>query len=121
MFEIRFGIPEMLNLWNDLNSKIKSNTASKDEIKFHKKLVKTLRLLQNNPRHNGLQTHEIEILSKRYGMKIWQSYLENNKPAAGSIFCIYYPTGSITIIGLEPHPNDSKHSYEKIVLSGTQE
>ena len=36
MFEIRFGIPEMLNLWNDLNSKIKSNTASKDEIKFHK-------------------------------------------------------------------------------------
>ena len=119
MFLIRFGIPEMYNLWNNLTEKITNNTATKDEIKFYKKLVKTLRLLQNNPRHNSLNSHEIEILSQRYGMKVWESYLENKKPAAGRIFWVYYPNGSITIIGLEPHPNDNKHSYEKITLSST--
>ena len=119
MFDIYFGVPEMKDFWNSLNEKVESNTATKDEIRFYKKFVKVLKLLQNNPRHNSLNTHEIEILSQRYGMKVWQSYLENHKPAAGRIYWIYYPPGGITIIGLEPHPNDSKHSYEKITLSST--
>ena len=119
VFDIRLGIPEIFNLWNELNAKIANNTANRDEKIFHKKLVKTLKLLQNNPHHNGLKTHEIAVLTKRYGMKVWQSYLENNKPAAGRIYWVYYPPGSITIIGLEPHPNDNKHSYEKITLSST--
>ncbi|WP_231364260.1 hypothetical protein [Treponema socranskii] len=48
----------------------------------------------------------------------WESYLENNKPAAGRIFWVYDPNKSdITIIGLEPHPNDKKDAYRKITLS----
>ena len=109
----------MQDFWLDLNTKVSNKTASKDEIRLLKKLTKVLGLLQDNPRHNSLKTHEIKILSKRYGMKVWESYLENNKPAAGRIFWIYYPPGSITIVGLEPHPNDNKHSYEKITLSST--
>ena len=119
MFDIYFGVPEMRDFWNTLNEKIVSNTATKDEISLYKKFVKALKLLQSNPRHNSLNTHEIEILSKRYGMKVWQSYLENHKPAAGRIYWIYFPHGGITIIGLEPHPNDNKYSYEKITLSST--
>lgn len=76
-----------------------------------------MRLLSDNPQHNSLNSHEIDILTKKYGIKVWQSYLENNKPAVGRIYWVYYPTGSITIIGIEPHPNDTKHSYEKIILS----
>ena len=30
-----------------------------------------------DPGYPNLQTHEIEPLSRRYGMKVWQSYLEN--------------------------------------------
>ena len=48
----------------------------------------------------------------------WESYLENNKPADGRIFWVYGPNKSdITIIGLEPHPNDKKDAYRKITLS----
>lgn len=121
MFEIRLGVPEIENLWSTLSCKIESNTFSKNEAKLYKKLVKVFKLLQNNPYHNSLRTHEIDVLSKRYGMKVWESYLENHKPAAGRRFWIYYPQGSITIIGIEPHPNDNKHSYDMITLSSTRE
>lgn len=38
---------------------------------------KAMRLLANNPRHPGLTGHEIDSLSRWYGMKVWESYLEN--------------------------------------------
>ena len=117
--EIRFGAPNMLNVWNELNEKVTNNTANKNEVKLYKKLVKTLKLLSDNPKHNGLNSHEIEILSQKLGIKVWESYLDNHKPAAGRIFWIYYPPGAITIVGLSPHPNDNKHSYEAITLSST--
>ena len=54
-------------------------------------------------------------------MKVWQSYLENNTPAAGRIFWVYGPDrGDITVIGLEPHPNDKSNAYEKITLSSME-
>lgn len=61
-----------------------------------------------------------EALTRRYKQKVWQSYLENNKPATGRIFWVYGPNKSdITIIGLEPHPNDKKDAYQKITLSAS--
>jgi hypothetical protein len=52
-------------------------------------------------------------------MKVWQSYLDNRTPAAGRLFWVYGPgKNEITIIGLEPHPEDKKKSgYEKVRLS----
>jgi hypothetical protein len=52
-------------------------------------------------------------------MKVWQSYLDNRTPAAGRLFWVYGPGKSeITIIGLEPHPEDKKRAgYEKVRLS----
>ena len=117
MFDIRFGKEKPFSFWNELKNKNENNTANKEEVKLYRKLVKALKLLQVNPRHNSLNSHEIDILSRRMGMKVFESYLENHKPAAGRIFWVYYPPGSITIIGLEKHPNDNKHSYEKIILS----
>ena len=118
MFNIRLGIPEMKEFWDSLKKKVKENTASKDEVLLYQKLGKAMKLLSVNPRHIGLRTHDIEALSKRYGMKVWESYLENNKPAAGRIFWVYAPNqNDITIIGLEPHPNAKKNAYKKITLS----
>lgn len=120
MYSIAMGIPEMQELWDNLCSKVDSGTATKDEIKLYKKMGKAMYHISRNPRHPGLETHEITSLSRRYGQKVWQSYLENQTPAAGRIFWVYGPSrGEITIIGLEPHPNDKSNSYNKITLSST--
>lgn len=118
-FKIRFGVPEVENFWKDISTKFDKSRLNKNELKFFKKFVKALKLLEENPKHNSLSTHEIESLSKRYGIKIWQSYLENNVPSAGRIFWIYGPNkGEITIVGIEPHPEDKKRgSYDRIRLS----
>jgi len=58
----------------------------KDEEKFFKKLVKALGYLSANPRHNSLSSHEISDLSRKYGLKLFQSYLENNTSGAGRVF-----------------------------------
>ena len=75
--------------------------------------------LSNNPGYPGLQSHVIDVLTSRYGTKVWCSYLQNNTSAAGRIFWSYGPDkGDITILAIEPHPNDSKSSaYKKITLS----
>ena len=122
MYSIVMGIPEMHEFWDNLCSKVKSGKATKDELKLHKKMGKALFHLSQNPRHTGLETHEITSLSKRYGTKVWQSYLENQTPAAGRIFWCYGPNrGEITVIGLEPHPNDKANAYDKITLSSIGE
>ena len=85
----------------------------------YRQMGKAMYLLSQNPRHPGLQSHEITSLTARYGIKVWESYLENNTPGAARIFWAYGPEkGDITIIGLEPHPNDAKgNAYKKITLS----
>ena len=118
MYVIRLGIPEMEALWRGLSEKVSSGKAGKDELRLYQKLGKTMKFISVNPRHPGLKTHEIDALTKRYGRKVWQSYLENDTPAAGRVFWVYGPgTNEITIIGLEPHPNDKGNAYKKIVLS----
>lgn len=118
MYAIHLGIPEMKDFWDSLRKKVKDGKATKVEQSLYQKFGKTMKLLSINPRHTGLHTHDIESLTKRYGMKVWESYLENNKPAAGRVFWVYAPNqNDITIIGLEPHPNTKKDSYKKITLS----
>ena len=122
MFEIRMGVPEMAEYWNGLKEKIEKGTATKEEASQYKKIGKALVLLANNPRYPGLNSHEISALTARYGRKVWESYLENNKPAAGRIFWVYGPNQSdITIIAIEPHPNDKSNAYKKITLSAMEE
>ena len=119
---IRMGVPEMEAFWNELKDKVDSGKGTSDDVKLYKKLGKAFYLLSNNPRHPGLNTHEISQLSNRYGERVWQSYLENNTPAAGRIYWVYGPDRlDITIIGLEPHPNDKKNAYDKITLSSLGE
>lgn len=118
-FKIRMGAPEMAAVWNDLAARHEQGQLSGNEQIFFKKLVKALGYLEVNPRHNSLESHEIAPLTRRYGIKVWQSYLENRTPAAGRIFWSYGPgKGEITILAVEPHPEDQKHGgYDRIKLS----
>ena len=122
MFKIRMGVPEMKDFWENLETKVKTQKASKTEAELFKKLIGCFKKLSAEPRYPGLCTHDISVLTKRYKIKVWESYLENNKPAAGRIFWVYGPNREeITVIGLEPHPNDKKDAYKKIILSLTEE
>lgn len=107
-------------LWNDLVGKAKKGFLGKDDEKLYKKMGKAMALLANDPKHPGLQSHEIDSLSRRYGIKVWQAYLENKTSGAGRMYWVYGPEkNEITIIGLEPHPEEKKSSgYAKIRLSG---
>ena len=108
-FNIRMGIPEMQELWQDLQQKYRSGKIKKKEEQLYKKWGKALKLLSADPFYPSLQTHEIEPLSRRYGMKVWQSYLENKTSGAMRMYWVYGPDQKdITIIGLEPHPEDKK-------------
>ena len=119
VFKIRMGQPEMEALWLDLSTRKLRGGLEKDEEKLFKKLVKALGFLSSNPKHNSLASHEITELSRKYGIKIFQSYLENNTPGAGRIFWAYGPEqGDITVLAIEPHPEDKKRgAYERIKLS----
>ena len=119
MYSIRMGVPEMEALWKDLTDKADRNALQGEEGILFKKLRKTLDHLRNNPRHPGLETHDIEDLTKRYGVKVWQSYLENRKPAAGRLCWVYGPgRKEITLLAIEPHPEDKKRqAYDCIKLS----
>jgi hypothetical protein len=118
-FAIRIGIPEMLDLWTDLSKKKTAGTISKKELALYNKWGKAMRLLSQDPSYPSLHTHDIEPLTKRYGVKVWQSYLENNTSRAMRMYWVYGPDRQdITIIGLEPHPEDKKNgAYDKISLS----
>ena len=112
MYTIHLGIPEMKALWDELKDKVNTNTANGQEEKLYKRFGKAMYLL------SGLHSHEITELTSRYGLKVWESYLENNTPSAGRIFWVYGPErADITIIALEPHPNDKSNAYRKITLS----
>ena len=118
MFAIHLGVPEMEQYWNELSGKVKTGKAGAEDRKMFQKLGKAMKLLSEDPRHPGLNSREISTLSRRYGRKVWESYLENRTPAAGRMFWVYGPSQKdITIIGIEPHPNDKSSAYKKITLS----
>jgi hypothetical protein len=118
-FRIRMGVPEVKCFWDDLLTREVTGKLNGNELKLFKRLTKALFLIEVNPRHNGLQSHEIEPLSKRAGFKVFESYLENRTPAAGRI-CWAYGTGKgeITILSIIPHPEDKKsRGYDEVRLS----
>jgi hypothetical protein len=108
-FTVRMGIPEMDYYWQDMCSREEHGELDKGELKTFKKLFKSFYHLSINPRYPGLNSHEIDPLSKIAGFKVWESYIENRTPAAGRIFWAYGPGKSeITILGFEPHPRVQK-------------
>ena len=118
-FTIRMGVPEMDDYWTDMITRHDEGMLDKNELRTFRKLLKCFNYLRNNPMHPGLKTHEIDALSDIAGFKIWQSYIENNTPAAGRVFWAYgLGKNEISILGFEPHPEDKKkHGYAKVDLS----
>ncbi len=114
-FTIRMGLPQMDASWKDLTAKSKTNKCTPLEQKLYKKWGKALQLLSTNPFYPGLHSHEIDSLTKKYGKKVFESYLENKTPGASRMFWVYGPRrGEITILALEPHPEPGQYAKLKL-------
>ena len=79
-----------------------------------KQVRKTLRYLETNLRSKSLQTHEYESLTRRYGIKVFEAYVQQDRPGAYRVFWHYGPDEIgkdgrripvITIIAITPHPD----------------
>jgi hypothetical protein len=69
-----------------------------------KAVRKTLARLEGDPRHPGLQSHEFKSLSNAE-VKVFESYAEQDTPAAYRVFWHYGPNkGQITILAITSHP-----------------
>jgi hypothetical protein len=78
-----------------------------------KQVRKTLGYLETNLHSKSLQTHEFESLSRRYGEKVFEAYIQQNTPGAYRIFWHYGDDEAdknrnrisiITIIAITSHP-----------------
>lgn len=84
----------------------KKAKASKAEGLF-KQVEKCVRLLLDNPKHPGLNTHEYDSLEHPYDKKgkVFEAYVQNRTPGAYRLFWCYGPKkGEITLIAITPHP-----------------
>lgn len=81
---------------------LKEDTGQK---KRYKAVTKALKLLTENPKHPGLQTHQYYSLQGPRGEKIFEAYAEQKTPAAYRIFFFYgLCKDGITIFAITPHP-----------------
>ena len=98
---VSFQLKFTLQAQNDLR-------ALESDSNLHKRLKavrKTLGYLETNPRHPSLHTHKYTALCGPKGEDIFETYAENNTPAAYRIFWFYGPDQKdITIIAITPHP-----------------
>jgi hypothetical protein len=73
--------------------------------KRFKAVRKAQALLQQNPRHPGLNTHEYSSLKGPNGEKVFEAYAENKTPGAYRIFWYYGKNkGEIIVFAITPHP-----------------
>jgi hypothetical protein len=90
----------------DTRNKSQKAKASRQEGLF-KQVVKCVELLQANPRHPGLATHEYHSIQNPYDdrAKVFEAYAQNRTPGAYRIFWCYGPgKREITIVAITPHP-----------------
>ena len=84
----------------------KKAKATKHEGLF-KQVLKCIELLQDNPRHPSLNTHEYDSIENPYdpATKVFEAYVQNRTPGAYRAFWCYGPNkNEITIIAITPHP-----------------
>ncbi len=75
------------------------------DVKKYRKILKTLGLMEINLRHPSLNTHKYKSLKGPLGQELFESYVENQTPAAFRIFWCYGPQpGQLTVLSITPHP-----------------
>lgn len=77
----------------------------KEDPQKHRKVQRTLGLLETNLRHSSLKTHEFKSMKGAKGEKVFEAYVENAISGAYRVFWHYGPSqGFITVVAITPHP-----------------
>ena len=80
-------------------------SLNRAEPKKHKKVVKTLGLMEINLRHPSLNTHKYTSLTGLNGEEVFEAYVENNTPGAYRVFWHYGPNrDELTVLAVTSHP-----------------
>lgn len=91
-----------------LHNRKKNNKTKASPVEgLFKQVDKCIELLQSNPRHTGLHTHEYDSLTHPYNQdqKVFEAYAQNKIPGAYRVFWCYGPDKKqITIIAITSHP-----------------
>ena len=115
MFELKWT-KEAEGQYNELKKQAQESLVKRKEKKkkkgskaegLFKQVQKTIKLLRENPRHPGLQTHEYHSLPHPFNKneKVLEAYAQNQTPGAYRVFWCYGPgRGDITLIAITPHP-----------------
>lgn len=88
------------------NRRTKAKQKSSKEGGLFKRVHKTIRLLQANPRHPGLRTHEYDSITDPFddNKKVFEAYAQNKTPGAYRVFWCYGPgTKELTLITITAH------------------
>ncbi len=101
-----------LRFTDEADAQLKALAADPAKSGLNKQVLKTLGLLELNPRHPGLQTHEFTSLAGANGERVWEAYAQNNTPGAYRVFFHYGPDEGagkkripvLTIVAITPHP-----------------
>jgi len=92
-------------------SRLENDPASRGVLK---QIKKTLAYLETDLHARSLQTHEYKSLTRRYGRKVFEAYVQQSTPSAYHVFWHYGDdetdengnrTPVITIIAVTPHPD----------------
>ncbi|MGI8618362.1 MAG: hypothetical protein ACR2L6_04635 [Gemmatimonadaceae bacterium] len=71
----------------------------------YRKVLKTLGMIELNPKHPGLRMHKYQSVSGPNGEEVFEAYVEHNTPGAWRVFWHYGPgRGMIRILNVVPHP-----------------
>ena len=85
----------------------------RDSQSILKQVRKTLGYLETDLRAKSLQTHEYESLTRQFGKKVFEAYVQQDTPSAYRIFWHYGPDeidqdgqriAVITILAITSHP-----------------
>ena len=101
-----------LRFTDEADAQLKALAADPAKSGLNKQVLKTLGLLELNPRHPGLQTHEYSSLAGANSERVWEAYAQNNTPGAYRVFFHYGPDEGagkkripvLTIVAITPHP-----------------
>ena len=108
-----FWLPEAQEQYQGIRAQALAADAGGNERKssraqgLFKQIHQAISLLQDNPRHPGLQTQEYNALVHPYDprQKVFEAYAQNRTPGAYRIFWCYGPRkNQITVIAITPHP-----------------
>ena len=96
-FSIVFSVPAAVQL--------KQLEKDRGLAKRLKAVRKAIGRLEIDPRHPALQSHRFRSLSGPNGEEVFESYAEQDTPAAYRVFWFYGPAkGQITILAITKHP-----------------